>query len=312
MDEFIRGFWIFAGNYWWLVFPIMGMAGGAAKAWERSSKRRHERRIETLRLKAEIKTAQLEARGKTLHAGPVIVDTAAAVAPNTLLERLFAEHDEITARWLDYELDVAKLIAYPAMSDGRQPLVAAFLRAKKTADALRPATADASVTERQVSEYLDAVGAYAVAFEIAEKDARRLRDSTFTEPERKRLDRAQQLLKVAVDESATQAERNVAYRRVRDELEGLILLSDEAVEVLEKQVARELTSSAPGGSATGGSAASGSQSTRSPTAPAAPETPTDAPNTLDAPNTEPERMPIIDPHSPQRSTPPRTFPGADA
>lgn len=241
MDEFIQGFWIFAGNYWWLAFPILGMAGGAAKAWERSAKRRHERRIETLRLKAEIKTAQLEARnGRATRIGPAVVDTRASVTPNTLLERLFSEHDEITARWLDYELDVAKLIAFPAMSDGRQPLVAAFLRAKKTADALRPLSADSTVTERQVSEYLDAVGAYAVAFEIAEKDARRLRDSTFTEPERKRLDRAQQLLKVAVDESATQAERNVAYRRVRDELEGLILLSDEAVQVLEKQVAREL------------------------------------------------------------------------
>lgn len=241
MDEFIRGFWDFAGDYWWLAFPILGMAGGAAKAWERSAKRRHERRIETLRLKAEIKTAQLEARsGSAKRIGPAVVDTSASVAPNTLLERLFSEHDEITARWLDYELDVAKLIAFPAMSDGRQPLVAAFLRAKKTADALRPPSSDSPVTERQVSEYLDAVGAYAVAFEIAEKDARRLRDSTFTDPERKRLDRAQQLLKVAVDESATQAERNVAYRRVRDELEGLILLSDEAVQVLEKQVAREL------------------------------------------------------------------------
>jgi hypothetical protein len=241
MDEFIRGFWDFAGHYWWLAFPILGMAGGAAKAWESSAKRRHERRIETLRLKAEIKTAQLEARnGHAKRFGPAVVDTRAPVASNTLLERLFSEHDEITARWLDYELDVAKLIAFPAMSDGRQPLVAAFLRAKKTADALRPPSADSTVTEQQVSEYLDAVGAYAVAFEIAEKDARRLRDSTFTEPERKRLDRAQQLLKVAVDESATQAERNIAYRRVRDELEGLILLSDEAVQVLEKQVAREL------------------------------------------------------------------------
>lgn len=244
MDEFIQGFWNFAGHYWWLVFPIMGVAGGVAKSWERAAKRRHERRLETLRLKAEIKTAQLEARGQAKRVGPTIVSTRASVAPNTLLERLFAEHDEITARWLDYELDVAKLIAFPAMSDGRQPLVAAFLRAKKTADALRPTAADANVTEQQVSEYLDAVGAYAVAFEIAEKDARRLRDSTFTEPERKRLDRAQQLLKVAVDESATQAERNIAYKRVRDELDGLILLSDEAVQVLEKQVARELPAAA--------------------------------------------------------------------
>jgi len=230
------------GHYWWIVFPVMGVAGGVAKRWEWAARRRHERRLETLRMKAEIKKAELEARGLPTRQAPAVIDTTASVAPSELLTRLFAEHDQITARWLDYELDVAKLIAFPAMSDGRQPLVAAFLRAKKTADALRPASADAKVSEKQVSEYLDAVGAYAVAFEIAEKDARRLRDSTFTEPERKRLDRAQQLLKVAVDESATQAERNVAYKRVRDELDGLILLSDEAVEVLEKQVARELPS----------------------------------------------------------------------
>ncbi|MBP3977092.1 hypothetical protein [Microbacterium sp. BLY] len=251
MDEFIRGFWNFAGDYWWLVFPIMGMAGGAAKAWERSSKRRHERRLETLRMKAQLKTAEIEARAARRQArrgGPTVVDTTAPVAPDDLMARLFAEHDEITARWLDYELDVAKLIAFPAMSDGRQPLTAAFLRAKKTADALRPASADAPLTEQQIAEYLQAVGDYAVAFEIAEKDARRLRDSTFTEAERKRLDRAQQLLKVAVDESATQSERNIAYKRVREELDGLILLSDEAVTVLEKQVAKELPS-APGASA---------------------------------------------------------------
>ncbi|MFS0894954.1 hypothetical protein [Microbacterium sp. 179-I 3D3 NHS] len=243
MDQFIQGFWTFAGTYWWLVFPLMGMAGGAAKAWERNSKRRHERRLETLRMKAQLKTAEIEARALNQQGrrrAPAVAPTTASVAPDDLLVRLFAEHDEITARWLDYELDVAKLIAFPAMSDGRQPLTAAFLRAKKTADALRPASAEAKVSEHQVAEYLQAVGDYAVAFEIAEKDARRLRDSTFTEPERKRLERAQQLLKVAVDESATQAERNVAYKRVREELDGLILLSDDAVTVLEKQVAREL------------------------------------------------------------------------
>ncbi|MBO0981188.1 hypothetical protein [Microbacterium sp. SD291] len=234
-------------NYWWVLFPLMGMAGGAAKAWERGARRRHERRLETLRMKAELKTAEIEARALTQgrRRGPAIIDTTASVAPNDLLTRLFAEHDEITARWLDYELDVAKLIAFPAMSDGRQPLTAAFLRAKRTADALRPASAEAKVSERQVSEYLDAVGAYAVAFEIAEKDARRLRDSSFTDAERKRLDRAQQLLKVAIDDSATQAERNVAYKRVREELDGLILLSDDAVQVLEKQVAREISAPEP-------------------------------------------------------------------
>lgn len=242
MDEFFRGLWDFAGDNWWLIFPIMAMGGGAAKAWEQSAKRRHERKLETLRVKGELKTAQLAARGAA-PAKPKKVE--AQESSNQLLERLFAEHDAITAHWLDYELDVAKLIAFPAMSDGRQPLTAAFLRAKKTADALRPASAEDKVSEQQITEYLDAVGNYAVAFEVAEKDARRLRDSTFTDAERKKLDRAQKLLKVAVDESATQAERNVAYKRVREELDGLIVLSDEAVTVLEKQVARQIEAPAP-------------------------------------------------------------------
>jgi len=237
----MQEFWQWAGSYWWLIFPIMGMAGGAAKAWEQGAKRRHERRLETLRLKGELKAAQLAARGQALPAKPREVASDPQLPSNELLERLFAEHDEITARWLDYELDVAKLIAYPAMSDGRQPLTAAFLRAKKTADALRPSSANAKVSEQQVAEYLDAVGNCAVAFEVAEKEAKRLRNSTFSEAERKKLDRAQKLLSVAIDESATQAERNVAYKRVREELDGLIVLSDEAVEVLEKQVAREIT-----------------------------------------------------------------------
>jgi hypothetical protein len=194
-------------------------------------------------VKGEIKAAQYAARGQALPAKAKAKDVASdsQLSSKELLERLFAEHDEITARWLDYELDVAKLIAFPAMSDGRQPLTAAFLRAKKTADNLRPSSSSSKVGEQQVSEYLDAVGNAAVAFEIAEKDARRLRNSTFSEAERKKLDRAEKLLKVAVDESATQAERNIAYKRVREELDGLIVLSEQAVEVLEKQVAREIT-----------------------------------------------------------------------
>lgn len=248
MIEFWDGFWTFAGHYWWLVFPLMGVAGGVAKSWERGAKRRHERRMEALRLKGEIKAAQFAARNPTgaIAAVPVVPASPVrdAEAPRDLLQRLFTEHDGITARWLDYELDVAKVIAYPAMSDGRQPLTAAFLRAKKAADALRPSPTDTHVTERRASEYLDAVGNYAVAFEIAEKDARRLRDSSFTENERKRLERAQHMLKVAVDESATSAERQTAYRRVREELDGLIDLSDAAVQNLEKKVALQLGPSA--------------------------------------------------------------------
>lgn len=229
----------FLGNYWWLVFPLMGVAGGVGNAWQRAAKQRHKRRLEILKAKSELKAASVAAR-EAARLGPA----ASPVSEGSQAERvqrLLDAHDEVTRRWLTYELDVAKLIAFPAMSDGRQPLTAAFLRAKKVADRLRPASARAKIDAASFAEYREAVDDYEVAFEVAEKDARRLRDSTFTDAERRRLDTAKQLLGVAVDEAATPAERQLAYRRVRQELDGLISLSDEAVDVLEKKVALELT-----------------------------------------------------------------------
>ena len=243
----------FLGSYWWLVFPLFGVMSAAGGAWERSARRRHKRRLEVLHAKAELKAA---ARGQVAAASLPAVTGATATtigagAPGretqaTQLERLFATHDGVTARWLEYELDVAKIIAFPAMSDGRQPLTAAFLRAKRIADGLRPASPKARLTRDQLVEYRNAVADFEVAFDVAERDARRIKDSSFTEVERKRLDTAKQLLTVAIDQAATPAERQLAYRRVRQELDGLISLSDGAIEVLESKVSLEL---APGGSA---------------------------------------------------------------
>jgi hypothetical protein len=240
----------FIGSYWWLIFPFMGIMGGVGSAWERAARRRHKRRLEVLHAKAELKAAARGTAPVPIQAGAgdaaSVPASRASVPTGTQLERLFAAHDAVTARWLEYELDVAKIIAFPAMSDGRQPLTAGFLRAKRIADGLRPASPKARLSKEQLAEYRNAVADFEVAFDVAERDARRIKDSSFTEVERKRLDTAKQLLTVAVDEAATPAERQLAYRRVRQELDGLLSLSDEAIEVLEKKVALELPSaSAP-------------------------------------------------------------------
>ncbi|CDK01080.1 conserved hypothetical protein [Microbacterium sp. C448] len=235
--------WQFFGSYWWLIFPLMGVAGGVGRAWQKALERRHKRRLEIMRAKSELRAAQVAARAQ-----PAVTDASGSRTSDTpvaRLQRLFDAHDAVTSRWLEYELDVAKLIAFPAMSDGRQPLTAAFLRAKRKADGLRPESPKARVGKDELVEYRDAVHEYEAAFDIAERDARRLRDGTFTEVERKRLDTAKQLLSVAVDQAATPAERQLAYRRVREELDGLISVSDEAIEVLENRVALELTAGEP-------------------------------------------------------------------
>ena len=287
----------FLGDFWWLVFPLMGVLGMVGNAWERGARRRHQRRIEVMHAKAELKAAQAAARGKAVAAAslpPITGQTAVpepASAPRetqvTQLERLFATHDAVTARWLEYELDVAKIIAFPAMSDGRQPLTAAFLRAKRIADGLRPASPKARLSREQLAEYRNAVADFEVAFDVAERDARRLRDSSFTEVERKRLDTAKKLLTVAIDEAATPAERQLAYRRVREELDGLISISDEAIEVLENKVMLELGPTTP-------------TTTDTPVA----ATSTEAPASPPAASPEPVAEPLPAPKRPSTTPPP--------
>ncbi|MEV8274335.1 hypothetical protein [Microbacterium sp. NPDC077184] len=235
----------FLGNFWWLAFPLFGVGAGAWNALQAASRRRHKQKLELIRARAELRAAETGVILPPLAAKPEKKNTNESEGTSgekrpTTLERLFATHDDITARWLDYELDVAKMIAYPAMSDGRQPLTAAFLRAKRRADHLRPDGLDARISAEELREYREAVTEFEVAFDLAERDARRLRDSEFTDAERKRLATAQRLLNIAVDEAATPAERQSAYRRVREELDGLIAVSDEAMETLEKKVMREL------------------------------------------------------------------------
>ncbi|HEV7167355.1 MAG TPA: hypothetical protein VGN49_05230 [Micrococcaceae bacterium] len=214
----------FIGHNWWLVFPLSGIVGGWARSWSRASERRHQRRLEMYRIKNQ--TQQVE----RVRADDV--------------EQLMALHDGINRRWLDYELDVGKLIDYPMMTDVREPFTVAFLRAKREADGLRPGTADQIDSSTRLDAYRAAVNGYEVAFDVAEREARRVKDSSFSGPERQRLATARQLLTIAVDEAATQAERQTAYRRARRELDGLIVLPDVTVASLEEKVARMLGSGA--------------------------------------------------------------------
>ncbi|MGV9195451.1 TolC family protein [Microbacterium sp. MC2] len=92
--------------------------------------------------------------------------------PATLpLGRLMAAHDAVIARWLDYETDAAKVLAFPAMSDARQPATAAFLTASSAAQQLRPASPQTRISTTQFSEYRDAVRALERAFNAAEEHA---------------------------------------------------------------------------------------------------------------------------------------------
>ncbi len=110
--------WISANMWVIWVFGAMiaGSIGGAFKAISKENEKRHERKMERMRLRY----GQV---GATPSPQP---QAAPAPTAQDRLRRQTTEalkaHKAVNDRWLAYELDVARLIDYPAMTDVREPL----------------------------------------------------------------------------------------------------------------------------------------------------------------------------------------------
>ncbi len=220
----------FAAEFWWLLFPLSGTIFGAVRTIAAANERRADRRLERYRLKQQTKIAIAEARGRAGEDGQ-----------RREIVKLLAAHDRTDTRWLDYEVDVARLLDFPLMTDMRDPLTVAFHRAKQRADLLRPERPDDLLSDRSAQlEYREAVHEYVSAFEVAETEAIRRRRSDFSDDDQQRLARAQNLLRLAQDEAASPQERQSAYARAGRELDGLIALPASARAGIERRIAAQI------------------------------------------------------------------------
>lgn len=157
------------------------------------------------------------------------------------LRRVLEEHGRTDARWLEYELDFAKLLDFPLMTDMRDPLTISFHKAKLRADFLRPGKAEDLLDDRDAAaQYQTAVEDYVTAFNAAEAEARRRRRSDFSQEAQQHLARAQSLLRVASDSAAAPQERQKAYELARGELDGLIVLPAATQAGIERGISGQL------------------------------------------------------------------------
>lgn len=115
------------------------------------------------RARADVSAARAQAKAARAAVPADFSDPTALPLP-----RLMAVHDAVTARWLDYETDPTKQIAFPAMSDAHDPLTAAYHRARADAQSLRPATPRTRITPAEFGEYQKAVWQLRSAFDVAE------------------------------------------------------------------------------------------------------------------------------------------------
>jgi hypothetical protein len=222
----------FAGHFWWLVFPFMGAIGGAVRAVTVANERRAQRRLERYRIKQQTKVALAEASGRA---------RSNEAGYKRELTKVLERHDRTDARWLDYEINIAKLLDFPLMTDMRDPLTMAFHKAKSHADLLRPDRVEDILGDRAAQlEYREAVHEYVSAFDIAESEAIRRRRSDFSAEAQERLERAQHLLRLASDDGATPQERRSAYARAQKELDGLIVLPATTRASIERKIAGEI------------------------------------------------------------------------
>jgi hypothetical protein len=157
------------------------------------------------------------------------------------IRRAVDAHEQTDARWLEYELDAAKLLDFPVMTDMGDPLTTGFHKAKLRAEFHKPVRAEDLLDDADSArQYLDAVESYVTAFNAAEAEAMRRRRRDFSREEQQRLARAQNLLRVAADDAATPQERARAYDLARNELDGLIVLPGNTRASLERGIAGEI------------------------------------------------------------------------
>jgi hypothetical protein len=219
-------------HFWWLIFPLGAMVGGAVRAVAAANERRAERRLERYRIKQQTKIAVAEAAGRS---------QSTEIVQRRELKKVLKQHDETDARWLDYEIDVAKLLDFPLMTDMRNPLTMEFHKARRRADLLRPDNAEDLVGDREAQlEYRDAVHDYVTAFDVAEAEAVRRRRSGFSDADQQRIARAQNLLRLADDNAATPQERQSAYARAQLELDGIVALPAVTRASIERRIAGEI------------------------------------------------------------------------
>lgn len=159
----------------------------------------------------------------------VAEDRSAQQELNRRWKKALETHDQLDARWHNYETSLEAILARPLLRDLTDPVVEKLVRAMSEARNLRESKAPKLKPGQSLAEgaeYLNAVSRYELAFNAAERKASTSAgESSFTEKERADLKSARRMLNLVLDGNASETERQGAYNQVIKILQGLTCLS---------------------------------------------------------------------------------------
>lgn len=141
--------------------------------------------------------------------------------------------DAIKEQLMDWEMDILRVVQYPSLFDLGIASTRDFHESLNYAEKLKPSVNDAFDLEHP---FLKALSSVEASWKYAQSDALRAGITKFTTDERKRVERALGLLRIALDVSGSPSERQVSYKRALKELEGLIHVPENSVKMVESMV----------------------------------------------------------------------------
>ena len=97
-------------HFWWLIFRSAARSAARVRAVAAANERRAERRLERYRIKQQTRSPSPRRP---------VVRSATEVNHRRELKKVIEQHGQTDARWLEYEIDVAKLLDFPLMTDMR-------------------------------------------------------------------------------------------------------------------------------------------------------------------------------------------------
>lgn len=150
---------------------------------------------------------------------------------------LIDSHNRIRSEWMSYETDLLKMIDYPMLTDMSEPATIELHKALKNATLHSPkGMKGLDRTPFAQSEYAIAVSELDTAWHVAESKAKLANWNSFDKEEQKRLQRAKDLLSIAMNSGATSSERQLSYKAAMKALKGLINAPEKTLLSIEENI----------------------------------------------------------------------------
>lgn len=166
-------------------------------------------------------------------------ETEISVKESDELDNLMDKVANIKTEWASYEWDLMKLLDYPSVTNMSVHSTAEFHKALKHVNHLATLhTAKSGVT---TSDFRQAVLDLEHKFDVMINEAKRTKWNGYSKREQNSLRTAQNLLSIAINSASSMNERQIAYKRLIKEVEGILVFPEKAVLELEAKVSPAIT-----------------------------------------------------------------------